>query len=63
MTTINDGSLKVDYLLEVFDLALEDGIVIGPTVDMSVDCLVILGKLAIALHDGLFDLIGNHQGL
>ena len=63
MTTIDDGSLKMDYLLEVLDLALEVGVVVGPMVNMGMNHLVILGELAVVFQNGLLNPVGDHQGL
>ena len=63
MTTIDDGSLKADYLLKVLDLPLKVDTVIGPTADVSMDHLIIFIKLVIVLHNHLLNLIGDHQGL
>ena len=63
MTTIDDGSLKTNYLLKVLDLALEVGIIVGPLVDMGMDHLITLGELAVVFHNSFFYPVGNHQGL
>ena len=62
--SVNDCSLEADYFLQVFiDLALEIYVVVSSMVDISMDSLVILSKLVVVFDDGLFNPVGNHQGL
>ena len=44
-------------------LLLQMGMILGLTVDTSMDCLVVFSELAIVSKDCLFNMIGHHHGL
>ena len=58
MTVVNDGLLKMNNALEFLDLFLQMGMVQAFAINMSMDRLIVFGKLAIVANDCLFNAIG-----